>query len=213
MKKLIIIEGEDRAGKDYIARKVLDAIPPGKAVILGHPTPYEVSRKVFAGQNPGLACSVSDAFAINEFCHVLQAVFYEFKDVDYFILVRSFVSTIVYNRVRNELHLEKHGGAGLAINSAKLKNQLELIRYLFPEFEMHLVEMFVSREIQLRRGSEISSFEIVNKDRIVDAFIEESDKLHNSFFKSTLALATDSDEESEINFDFLMSVHFGEFTK
>lgn len=213
MKKLLVIEGEDRSGKDHLATRILMSLPPGKAIILGHPTPYDVSRRIFSSDNPNLACSVSDSFAISEFCHTIQSMFIDFADVDHFILVRSFLSTIVYNRVRNEIHLEKNGGAGLPLNSAKLKVQLDQIRFLFPEFEMNLVEMFASKEIQLSRGSKPDSFEIVNKDLIETSFVEEADKLRSKFFKSTLTLATDSDEESEINFDMVMSIHFSEFAK
>ena len=165
--KLLIIEGLDRAGKDAVFKKLHRS---GDVIKLTKPYSdfeREFIRKVFISDKKDLVSSLSKGMAVVEFTKILSEIADLAEgDGEPFGVVRSFISTYVYEVVRgsnppNEIFCDIQ----------------ELIQEWEKTFNLKLkikpVILTVSKEMALRRGMESDSFECINYDKIRHVFENE----------------------------------------
>lgn len=164
-KKLLILEGLDRSGKDSLAfdlqKKSVMIIRVNDFSMTGNQPYYETTRMMFKSGKSLFASEVGRSMAIVEF---LQALTWmrQFHYWDKFVLVRSFVSTLVYDSIR--------GIKGDDVSNTIMEMITEFEKNTGWELDVSLLKMFVDKEDQLYRGSSQDSFEQVNFDSIKRGF-------------------------------------------
>jgi hypothetical protein len=161
---ILLFDGHDRTGKDSIAdmfdrRDIAHRITTGNG--------YRDASRIIFGQNKGLAEDISQSMAKVEFMQLHDTVYREFVEngVDTFVLPRSFLSSMAYDLFR---------GCMIDRNLAVIDDLNRTLSERFNEenVELRFHAIFFHADIisMMERGSDVTSFEIMNHVKIDRSF-------------------------------------------
>ncbi|AKE44899.1 hypothetical protein AU106_gp268 [Sinorhizobium phage phiM9] len=189
-KTLLIIEGLDRSGKDSLAFDLrmfrVENIKVNDFSATGNKPYYNITRSMFKNDDATFVSDIGNAMAIVEFMQALTWI-EQFPLRDRFVMTRSFVSTVIFDGIR--------GIKEDILSDTIVKMIDQFTNDTGIELDIRLLKLFVSKEEQVKRGSDVQSFEQIHYDRIKSSFEIYADNL---IFNDVLEIDTTDRHQGEV---------------